>query len=75
MLLLVKLSLKDDGYIAKPLGWGSNLMLNLSKANGYVTIRAGSAIRKGDLLQVTLLGASETLQNFGQSPTKSSVFQ
>ncbi|MDA4111587.1 MAG: molybdopterin molybdotransferase MoeA [Thaumarchaeota archaeon] len=58
-IVLVQLKKMDRGFFATPLEWGSNLIHNLSKANGFVLLKAKEKIRKHDVLQVLLLGARE----------------
>jgi molybdopterin molybdotransferase len=60
-LELVKIKKANDtlGYCAEPLGWGSNLMSNLSKANGFVHLRAREKVAESDVVKVELLGSAE----------------
>lgn len=59
-LHLVQSKRSNDGAItAISLGWGSNLLLNLSKANGFILLRAKEIIEKGSEVSVTLLGGRE----------------
>lgn len=60
-LYLVQLRRSKDtsALTATPLGWGSNLLLNLSKANGFILLRANEVIDKGREVPVTLLGSRE----------------
>ena len=58
-IVLVQLKKVGRGFFATPLEWGSNLIHNLSKANGFVVLKAEEQIRKHNILQVQLLGARE----------------
>lgn len=58
-LWLVTLSRRRNGYYAEPLRWGSNLMFNLSRANGFVQLRARERIQQEQTVDVQLLGSAE----------------
>ena len=59
-LELVSLRKKGDtDYIAVPLGWGSNLIQTLSKANGFVRVKPGQKITESEEVVVQLFGGFE----------------
>lgn len=58
-LFLVSLEEEAGSYRATPLGWGSNAMLNLAKANGFIHLNSNQLVGKGEEIPVTLLGNSE----------------
>ncbi len=45
--------------MALPLGWGSNLIQTLSKANGFVRVKPGQKIRESEEVVVQLFGGFE----------------
>ena len=59
-LELVSLKKRGDGeYVAMPLGWGSNLIQTLSKANGFLRVKSGQKIATPEEVVVQLFGGSE----------------
>jgi molybdopterin molybdotransferase len=58
-LFLVTIEEKDGMYHAKSLDWGSNSILNLSKANAFVELAPNQKVAKGDKVVAKLLGAGE----------------
>ncbi len=58
-LYLVKLGKSSGEYLGTPLGWGSNLLENLSSASGYAYLKAGQKISKGESFNVFLLGSRQ----------------
>ncbi len=58
-LWLVTVKRRRNGYYAEPLGWGSNLVSNLSRANGFVRLRARETIHQEQIIDVQLLGSAE----------------
>ena len=62
MLFLVGLVSGRGGYQADPLPWGSNLVSSLARANGYVHLSPHASLKKGEEVDVSLLGANELLR-------------
>lgn len=62
MLFLVGLVSGGGGYQADPLPWGSNLVSSLARANGYVHLSPHASLKKGEEVDVSLLGANELLR-------------
>ena len=58
-LYLVRLEKSSGEYLGTPLGWGSNLLGNLSSANGFAYLKAGQKISKGESFNVFLLGGRQ----------------
>ena len=59
-LLLAKVTKVPDGsYEASPLAWGSNLLHNLSTANGFVRLPAHREFGVSSKVEVELLGPAE----------------
>ncbi len=58
-LWLVTLRRERKSYYAEPLRWGSNLVFNLSRANGFVRLRARQRIQQAQMVDVQLLGSTE----------------
>ena len=58
-LELVSLKRKGADYVASPLGWGSNLIRTLSKANGFVRVKSGQRITEPEEVSVQLFAGSE----------------
>ncbi len=61
-LFLVRLATEDGAYSAAPLRWGSNLISSLAGANAYLQVNPRSALNKGSMVTVALLGAREILR-------------
>ena len=58
-LYLVSLVMKRDGYHANPLRWGSNLALDLARANGFVRLSSKQTVKENEKITVSLFGNSE----------------
>jgi molybdopterin molybdotransferase len=58
-LYLVRLRRSDGEYEATPLGWGSNSLSNLARANGFLRLAPAQVVEKGEAISVTLLGGLE----------------
>jgi molybdopterin molybdotransferase len=59
-LALVQLRMHEDGKLhASHLGWYSNLLSKVAKANGFVQMKARQVIPKSELMNVELLGSSQ----------------
>jgi molybdenum cofactor synthesis domain-containing protein len=58
-LELVSLKKKEGDYVAVPLGWGSNLIQTLSKANGFVRVKSEQKISESEEVVVQLFGGFE----------------
>lgn len=58
-LFLVTIEEKDGMYNSKSLGWGSNLILNLSRANAFVELAPNQKVAEGDEVVARLLGSGE----------------
>lgn len=48
-----------ESYIASPVGWGSNVISNLSRSNGFVRLAAHETLRRGEVAKISLFGANE----------------
>jgi molybdenum cofactor synthesis domain-containing protein len=62
VLLLVRVTARDEEFTAIPLPWGSNLVSSLARANGYVQVEPHTSLEKGERVTVSLLGANELLR-------------
>jgi molybdenum cofactor synthesis domain len=60
-LYLVTLTRKERELVAKPLEWGSNLMSNVMRAQGFVLVKAHEELKQADRIEVELLGAQELM--------------
>lgn len=58
-LYLVSLVMKQDGYYAIPLRWGSNLAMDLARANGFVQLSSKQTVKEKEKITVSLFGNSE----------------
>lgn len=59
-LALVQLKRREDGlYHASHLGWYSNLISTVAKANGFVLMKARQIIHESELVSVEVLGPSQ----------------
>ena len=61
-LYLVSLSIAKNSpksYIASPVGWGSNVISNLSRSNGFVRLAAHETLSRGEATKINLFGAKE----------------
>ncbi|MHB1868527.1 MAG: molybdopterin-binding protein, partial [Nitrososphaerales archaeon] len=58
-IALVRLVRKDGIYRAMHLGWHSNVISNLSLANGFVVMSHNKTIQKSEHVEVELLGTSQ----------------
>jgi len=58
-IALVSLARKDGAYHVMHLGWGSNVISNLSLANGFVIMNRNSTIQKSERVEIQLLGTSQ----------------
>lgn len=61
-LYLVKLQRDGSTFVASPLGFCSNMLGRLSSANGFVLLQKGEKVKKGETLDVRLLGPIEALR-------------
>lgn len=59
----------SESYIASPVAWGSNVISNLSRSNGFVQLAAHETLHKGDVVRVNLFGAKEIERVCSSSPS------
>ncbi len=64
-LYLARLGRSEGGLSASVLGWGSNLLSNLSRANGFVRLAPHENVAQGQILDVQLLGGQELVRLAG----------
>jgi len=54
---LVRLISEPNGLHAEPLKWGMNIISNLPLAGGFLRLKPGEKVKRGDRISVTVLGA------------------
>lgn len=53
-LMFVNIVRTDNGYVAHPLGWGTNSLRNIARADGYILLGESKGVERGQVVAVHL---------------------